>query len=98
MAAKRYKLPIYILENGLADAADQYREQFIIEHLTMIHRAIQDGCQIKGYFHWSLIDNFEWKWGFQKRFGLYEVDYQSLERRPRPSSRAYAKISKNNGF
>lgn len=98
MAAKKYKLPIYILENGIADSQDQHRAQFIAEHLTMIHRAIQDGCPVKGYFYWSLLDNFEWKWGFEKRFGLYEVDYQSLERLPRPSSRNYAKICKNNGF
>lgn len=98
MAAKDYKLPIYILENGLADAQDSHRKRFINEHLIMIHKAIEAGCPIKGYFHWSLIDNFEWKWGFTPRFGLYEIDYQSLDRRPRPSSRSYAKICKNNGL
>ena len=98
LAAKKYNLPIYILENGLADSQDQHRQQFITEHLTMVHRAIQAGCLIRGYFHWSLLDNFEWKWGFEPRFGLYAVDYQSLERRPRPSSRTYARICKNNGF
>jgi beta-glucosidase len=98
LSAKKYNLPIYILENGLADAKDQHRQQFITEHLIMVHKAIQAGCLVKGYFHWSLLDNFEWKWGFTPRFGLYSVDYQSLERRPRPSSRLYAKICKNNGF
>lgn len=96
--AKKYNLPIYILENGLADAHDINRQKFIEEHLIMVHRAIKNGAPIKGYFHWSLLDNFEWKWGFTPRFGLYEVDRQSLQRRPRPSSRFYAKICKNNGF
>ncbi len=96
--AKKYNLPIYILENGLADAQDINRQKFIEEHLIMVHRAIKNGAPIKGYFHWSLLDNFEWKWGFTPKFGLYEVDRQSLQRRPRPSSRFYAKVCKNNGF
>lgn len=98
MAAKQYQLPVYILENGLADHQDQQRQIFITEHLKIIHRAISDGCPVKGYFHWSLLDNFEWKWGFTPRFGLYSVDYHSLERRARPSSRRYAQICKNNGL
>ena len=84
-----------ILEIGCGDGA---RLKFIEEHLIMVHRAIKNGAPIKGYFHWSLLDNFEWKWGFTPKFGLYEVDRQSLQRRPRPSSRFYAKICKNNGF
>ncbi|HNW55880.1 MAG TPA: family 1 glycosylhydrolase, partial [bacterium] len=98
MDAKKYNLPIYILENGLADAKDINRKRFIKEHLIMVHRAIDNGCPIKGYCHWSLLDNFEWKWGFTPKFGLYSVDPQSLVRQPRPSSRFYAKICKNNGF
>ena len=98
MSAKKYNLPIYILENGVADAQDQYRASFIKEHLKMVHRAIQDGCDIKGYFYWSLLDNFEWDKGFTPRFGLYTVDYPSLKRQPRPSSKVYANICKNNGL
>lgn len=98
MSAKKYNLPIYILENGIADAKDQYRTDFIREHLKMVHRAIQNGCDIKGYFYWSLLDNFEWDKGFTPRFGLYTVDYPSLKRQPRPSSKVYANICKNNGL
>lgn len=80
-------MPIYILENGIADAKDQYRADFIREHLKMVHRAIQNGCDIKGYFYWSLLDNFEWDKGFTPRFGLYTVDYPHLNANPAPVAR-----------
>jgi len=93
---KKYKKPIYITENGLADSKDKFRANFIKEHLIWIHRAIQEGIDCRGYFHWSLIDNFEWEKGFGPRFGLVEVDFESLERKPRPSALFYAKIAKEN--
>jgi len=93
---KKYDRPIYITENGLADQGDQYRSWYIKEILRNVHRAIQDGIPVKGYFHWSLIDNFEWAAGFKPRFGLYEINYQTYERLARPSARFYADICKNN--
>jgi len=93
---KKYQKPIYITENGLADAKDEKREKFIKEHLYWIHKAIQEGVDIRGYFYWSLLDNFEWDKGFWPRFGLVEIDYQTLERKIRPSAQEYAKICKNN--
>jgi len=94
---KQYKKPIYIFENGLADAKDKKRTKFILEHLKWIHKAIEDGVDVRGYFHWSLIDNFEWDKGFGPRFGLIEIDYKNnLKRIPRPSSKTYAEICKNN--
>jgi len=95
---KKYNLPIYITENGLADAKDKLRKDFIKEHLCWIHKAIEEGIDIQGYFHWSLIDNFEWERGFEPRFGLVEIDYKTLERKPRPSAYYYAKICKENSL
>lgn len=89
---KRYKKPIYITENGLADAKDKKRAKFITNHLFWIHKAIKQGIDVKGYFYWSLLDNFEWDKGFKPRFGLIEIDYKTLKRKPRPSSKVYAKI------
>ncbi len=95
---KKYNLPIYITENGLADATDEKREKFIKDHLFWIHKAIGDGVNIKGYMHWSLLDNYEFPdvRGFWPRFGLIEIDYETFERKPRKSFYEYAKICKNN--
>jgi len=95
---KKYNLPIYITENGLADAMDEKRANFIQEHLIMVHRAISDGVDVRGYFHWSLLDNFEFPdvRGFWPRFGLIEIDYKTLKRKPRKSFYEYAKICKSN--
>ncbi len=91
-----YNLPIYITENGLADKDDKNREFFIKSHLTWISKAIEEGANIKGYFHWSLLDNFEWDKGFDPRFGLIEIDYSNLYRKIRPSAFSYSKICQNN--
>ena len=93
---KQYNKPIYITENGLADAKDEKRTKFIIDHLKWVHKAIEEGVDVRGYFHWSLIDNFEWDKGFEPRFGLIEIDYKNLKRIPRPSSKLYTEICKNN--
>jgi beta-glucosidase len=93
---KKYNLPIIITENGLADYKDKYREDFIKDHLKWTHKAIQEGVDVRGYFYWSLMDNFEWESGFWPRFGLVEIDYRTLERKIRPSARAYGEICKNN--
>jgi beta-glucosidase len=93
---KKYNLPIYITENGLADKEDKQRAKFITEHLKQIHRAIGDGVDIRGYMHWSLIDNFEWVEGFGPRFGLVEMDYKTMGTKIRKSAREYAEVCKNN--
>ncbi len=96
MLLKKYNKPIYITENGLADADDVHREWFIIEVLTAIHKAISHGADVRGYLHWSLTDNFEWASGYWPRFGLVHINYETLERTIRPSARFYEKICKNN--
>lgn len=94
----KYKLPIYVAEHGLADADDSRREWFLTESLKHLQGAILDGVPVKGYTHWSLLDNFEWDKGFWPRFGLVEVDYKTMERRIRGSAIVYARICKNNGI
>ena len=91
-------LPIYITENGLADAEDKQREWFIRETLMSIHRAIVDGVDVRGYLHWSLMDNFEWDKGFWPRFGLIAIDYSTQTRTPRSSALIYKNICRDNGF
>lgn len=95
---RKYNLPVYITENGIADADDKKREMFIRDHLFQIHRAINEGVQVCGYLHWSLLDNYEFPEtrGFWPRFGLIEIDYEALERKPRKSFYEYAKICKSN--
>ncbi len=98
---RKHNKPIYITENGLADAKDRKRTKFIIDHLKWVHKAIGEGVDVRGYFHWSLMDNYEWarEGGFTPRFGLIEIDYNNnLKRIPRPSSKIYAEICKNNGL
>ncbi|MFA4941166.1 MAG: glycoside hydrolase family 1 protein [Patescibacteria group bacterium] len=92
----KFGKPIIIIENGLADADDKKRADFIINHLKYVHQAISDGIDVRGYFHWSLIDNFEWAEGFDPKFGLYKVDQKTCQRIARPSAKVYAEICKSN--
>lgn len=97
----RYKLPIYILENGIPTGTglnDEKRIEFIRNHLAYVKKAIDEGVDVRGYFHWSLMDNYEWLYGYEPRFGLVEMDYKTLERKPRKSFYEYAKICKDNGI
>ncbi len=94
--AKRCGKPIIVTENGIADATDAQRERFIVEHLVWLQRAIAEGCDVRGYLHWALTDNFEWREGFAPRFGLIEIDYDTMERRIRDSAWKYARICRDN--
>jgi beta-glucosidase len=86
------------MENGIADVADGKRAKFIVDHLRYVHKAIEEGEDIRGYFHWSLMDNFEWAAGYPMKFGLYSVDRETFARTSRPSAKVYADIAKNNGI
>lgn len=96
MHLKKYKVPLYITENGLADSEDRLRKIFIKSMLLACLSAMQQGVQLKGYFHWSLIDNFEWHEGYWPKFGLVAIDRKTLERKPRKSFYYYAEICNNN--
>lgn len=90
--------PIYVTENGFTDAVDDRRPRAILEHLAMIHRAIQDGIPVRGYLHWSLIDNFEWNEGWGVQFGLIELDRATQRRIPRPSASLFGEICRYNAI
>jgi beta-glucosidase len=95
---KKYNKPIYITENGVADAGDVKRKWFLVEIIKQLHKAIEVGIDVRGYLHWSLLDNFEWADGFRARFGLVEVDFKTQERKPRGSAHLYKKIAGENGL
>jgi len=73
----RFGLPLVVTENGIADATDRFRAAFLERSLEALDRARQAGADVRGYFHWSLMDNFEWADGHEGRFGLYEVDFDN---------------------
>jgi len=90
--------PIVITENGISDSRDEKRPKYIISHILELHKAINDSINVLGYFYWSLMDNFEWAEGFLQRFGLFEVDFDTQERKWRESAKIYAEIAKNNSI
>jgi beta-galactosidase len=96
--AASYELPIYITENGIDDADDDLRPGYLVGHLRAVRGAISDGADVRGYFHWSLVDNFEWAEGYRAHFGLYSFDPDTLARRPRSSARLYGRIAAQNAL
>ena len=94
----RLHKPIYILENGVPDASDRIRPWLIVNVVQELHRLISEGQDIRGYFHWTLTDNFEWSEGWGLRFGLVELDETTQRRRMRPSGRLYSAIAQANGL
>lgn len=89
----KYGKPMFVTENGIADAEDKMRPQFIAEHLKALDKAInRDKLNVKGYFHWALTDNYEWAEGFRMKFGLYAVDFKTKARVPRKSADVYRRI------
>ena len=93
---RQYKKPIYITENGIATRDDAWRESYLTEVLSTVHQAIADGVDVRGYFHWTNTDNFEWARGYTAHFGLIAVDRTNLERTVKPSGRLYARIAAAN--
>ena len=91
---RRYKAPIYITENGTCDARDAFRSRFIYDHLKVV---CESGLPIERYYHWSLMDNFEWAEGESGKFGLIAVDYETQKRTVRSSGEFYARIIQNRG-
>ncbi len=92
----RYKKPIFVTENGVADSNDEYRRWWIEETIVAMERAISEGVDLRGYLHWSLLDNFEWKYGWWPKFGLVHIDREhGMKRTIRPSAKWFAeKITK----
>jgi beta-glucosidase len=106
--AREYRVPpIYITENGAAfpdeissdgKVHDPRRLSYLQEHLTAVSQAMSEGVDIKGYFVWSLLDNFEWARGYSKRFGITYIDYPTQRRILKDSGEWYAQVAANNGF
>jgi beta-glucosidase len=101
------RLPLYITENGAAfpdeptaddGVRDPERIAYLESHFRAARRAIDDGVDLRGYFVWTLMDNFEWGWGYSKRFGLVHVDYETLRRTPKDSARWFAEVTRRNGL
>jgi beta-glucosidase len=99
-------VPLYITENGAAfddiplpDASvnDTARVEYLLEHLRAAREAISSGVDLRGYFVWSLLDNFEWACGCSKRFGIVHVDFASQRRVPKASARFYAEVIRSRG-
>lgn len=91
-------LPILITENGVEDYDDHMRPRYLAQHLHQVWRAVNFNWRVKGYFHWSLVDNFEWERGWTQRFGLWGLDLDTQKRIRRPSVDLYAEICKENGL
>ena len=94
----RLGVPLYITENGVPDRADRIRPWVIVQSLRRIEELVARGVDVRGYFHWSLVDNFEWSEGWTLRFGLYELDPMTQARRPRTSAGLYRDIITRNGL
>lgn len=103
---ERYKLPIYVTENGMASCDwvmadgqvhDPQRIDFLRRYLSQLERAIKDGVDVRGYFVWSIIDNFEWQEGYTKRFGLVHVDFETQKRTPKDSFKWYKEVIASSG-
>lgn len=92
----RYNRPLFVSEAGIADADDSDRVEYITKQVEATWQAIQNGIEVRGHIYWSLLDNYEWALGFEKRFGLVEVNYETLERKIRPSAYVYKKICEQN--
>jgi beta-glucosidase len=95
---QQFNLPIYITEHGAASTDEEFRERDLKENLAALHRAIGRGADVRGFFYWSLLDNFEWQFGYSKKFGLIEVDFsdQKLPRKMKKLGHIYRQVCAEN--
>jgi beta-glucosidase len=91
-------LPILVTENGIEDSTDRIRPRYLAQHVHAMWRAVNFNWPVRGYFHWSLVDNFEWERGWTQRFGLWGIDIETQQRYKRPSADLYSAICKENGL
>ena len=97
-AASYTGIPVLVTENGIATEDDRERIEFITEALRSLHRCVAEGVDVRGYFAWSLLDNFEWQLGFAQKFGLCEVDRTTFARQPKPSARWFGQVAQANAL
>ncbi len=91
-------VPIYVAENGIGTDDDTWRIEYITQHLQQVALAIADGCDVRGYFHWTSVDNFEWNRGWTAQFGLIGFDPETYARRPKPSAYFLAEVARHNAL
>ncbi len=91
-------LPVLVTENGIGTDDDETRIEYVTRALAGVRRCLDDGIDVRGYFYWSLLDNFEWVLGYGPTFGLVEVDRQTFERRAKPSAAWLGGVAKSNGL
>ena len=94
-SVSKLKKPVIITENGVADREDKIRSEWITDYLNQLVIALDNGIDIRGYFYWSLLDNYEWAEGYHMKFGLYEVDFKTQQRTLREGSKTFQKIIKS---
>ncbi len=93
--ASKLNVPLIITENGIATRNDRKKIKFMKAHIDVVEKCIRNGIDVKGYFYWSLIDNYEWLQGLDARFGLYKVDFETLERKPTDAATYYSYLIKS---
>jgi beta-glucosidase len=93
-----YNTPVYVTENGTEDAQDDFRRRYIALHIHKVWRAVNFSWPVRGYFHWSLVDNFEWERGWSQKFGLWALNVETQKRSKRKSADFYSEICKHNGL
>jgi beta-glucosidase len=95
-ASSQAKVPVYVTENGIGTEDDTRRIEYIKRALAGVRKCLDDGIDVRGYIHWSLMDNFEWMMGFRPKFGLVAVDRETQKRTPKPSALFLGQIAKSN--
>ncbi len=93
--ASKLKVPLIITENGIATHDGQTKIKYMSRHIEAVEKSIRDGIDLRGYFYWTLIDNYEWLQGLDARFGLYKVDFDTMERKPTNAAAYYAHVIKS---
>jgi beta-glucosidase len=93
---KQFGKPVYVTESGIAAEDDSKRVQFLKDYLREVHQAIEEGVDVRGYYHWTAMDNFEWAHAYRMKFGLIAVDRKTLERTPKPSAGLFARMAMAN--
>ena len=96
MRLKDYGVPVYITENGIGTDDDEQRISYLVRHFKQIHRAIEDGVDIRSYLHWCQQDNFEWAEGYRQKFGLFATEEGTLNRIPKESASFFKDVAANN--
>ncbi len=96
----KFRLPVHITEHGSASADETFRETDLRQNLAALHQSIAAGVDVRGFFYWSLLDNFEWQFGYTKKFGLLAVDFadEKLPRTMKPLAEVYSKICRENSI